>query len=86
MAKNLFSKEDSKKRLDDAEQAKEEIYQVPNVKMYVRIELMRQEHCFTNLKQAVNFLSVYSNCDAAECLKLLRERKDKIGKWKIFYD
>lgn len=59
---------------------------VPEGKMYVRIVSPREEYHFKNLRQAVNFLSVYSSCTAAECLTLLKQHENKIDKWKIFYD
>ena len=64
----------------------ETIFEPPEIKMFVRIVSPTEEYHFKNLKQAVNFLSAFSSCDSQECLKMILERKNKIGIWKIFYD
>ena len=74
------------KRLEKLGLGEEKIFSAPDVKMYVRIVSPREEYHFKNLRQAVNFLSVYSSCTAAECLTLLKQHENKIDKWKIFYD
>ena len=55
-------------------------------KIYIRIVSDYEEYTFQTLRQAVNFLSAYSSFDTAECTELLRQHKNKIGIYKIFYD
>ena len=59
---------------------------MPEEKIYVRIVSDYEEYTFQTLRQAVNFLSAYSSFDTAECTELIRQRKNKIGIYKIFYD
>ena len=68
------------------ELAEEEIYQVPDCKIFIRIVSPAEEYIFKNLQKAVNFLSIYSSLDAPECTKKFLNRENKIDKWKIFYD
>ena len=58
----------------------------PEEELFVRIMWLNEEYNFKNLRQAVNFLTAYTDIDTAECLDLLRQRENKIGHWKIFYD
>ena len=41
--------------------AEEEIYQVPDCKIFIRIVSPAEEYIFRNLQKAVNFLSTYSS-------------------------
>ena len=59
---------------------------VSEEKIYMRIVSDYEEYTFQTLRQAVNFLSAYSSFDTAECTELIRQRKNKIGIYKIFYD
>ena len=66
-----------------------EVPEVSEEKLFVRVKStfeILEDYYFTTFKQAVNYLSTFSSVDTAECLTLLRERKNKIGHYKIFYD
>ena len=65
---------------------KDKVIEVPEEELKVRMMSFTEDYHFKTLRQAVNFLSLYTEYNTAECIELLRERKDKIGEYKIIYD
>jgi len=69
--------------------SKDKVIEVPDEKIFVRVKSIFEildDYNFDTLRKAVNYLSAYSSVDTAECVALLRERQNKIGHYKIFYD
>lgn len=64
----------------------DKVIEVPEEELKVRVVSFTEDYKFKTLRQAVNFLSLYTEYDTAECIELLKQRKDKIGEYKIFYD
>ena len=65
---------------------KDKVTKVSEEELKVQVMTITERHNFQTLRKAVNFLSAFTEYDAEECIELLRERKDKIGGYKIFYD
>lgn len=59
---------------------------VPDEKLFVHLKAVDEEYTFKTLRQAVNFLSVFTKYDTVECIELLRQHTNKIDNYKIFYD
>ena len=55
------------------------------IKIFVHLKAVDEEYTFKTLRQAVNFLSVFTKYDTAECIELLKQRKNKIGEYDCFY-
>lgn len=65
---------------------KDKVIEVSEEELKVRVKSYTEEYSFKTLRQAVNFLSIFTEYNTAECIELLKQRKDKIGEYKIFYD
>ena len=80
----IFRQERTKLALKNI--GKDKVIEVPNEELKVRVMSFTEDYHFNTLRQSVNFLSLYTEFNTMECIELLRERKDKIGEYKIFYD
>lgn len=65
---------------------KDKVTKVADEEFFVRLVTFAEDYTFKSLKQAVNFLSIFTEYDTEECIDLLREHKNKIGSYKIFYE
>jgi len=64
---------------------KDKVIKVSDEELKVRVMSFTEEYHFKTLRQAVNFLSTFTEYDTEECIEQLRERKTKIGEYKILY-
>ena len=80
----IFRQERTKLALKNI--GKDKVIEVPNEELKVRVMSFTEDYHFNTLRQSVNFLSLYTEFNTMECIELLRERKDKIGEYKIIYD
>ena len=80
----IFGQERTKVPLKNM--GREKGIEVPDEALAVRVVSFTEDYMFKTLRQAVNFLSIFTKYDTAECIELLRQRESKIGEYKIFYD